>query len=312
MWVPWVPWFWTTLDLFQTYNISLPFMKLMESVREGTSHSFESSLQFFWCLCFGVGAELGPGLFKIFSVKDKVFTDGRFQFKFDSFSWVDMSSTIHIVESTNHQLTRGLYEFMKYSSLRRTDNQNVDVAYRFFYQNSVVVSDIIRHVIRGRGFRLTLTSPCGDDMMLSILWLCDMIHMWIFMNVELWMLWVNSDELTIILVGVRVGLNVLLIPLSPPLTIKVCLIEQFKFLHTIRTGENSCRIKAGRGFASAGGPAPAIKRKRARTSDFSRVDPPAACVPPKLEEGRESIVPPIDQEPFVVLDTFVISPRNCN
>ena len=66
---------------------------------------------------------------------------------------------------------------MKYSSLRRTDNQNVDVAYRFFYQNSVVVRDIIRHVIRGRGFRLTLTSPCGDDMMLSILWLCDMIHM---------------------------------------------------------------------------------------------------------------------------------------
>ena len=29
-------------------------------------------------------------------------------------------------------------------------------------------------------------------------------------------------------------------------------------------------------------------------------------------EGKESIVPPIDQELFVVLHTFVISPRKCN
>ena len=191
MWVPWVPWFWTNLDLFQTYNISLPFMKLMESVREGTSHSFESSLQFFWCLCFGVGAELGPGLFKIFSVKDKVFTDGRFQFKFDSFSWIaiDVSSTIHIVESANHPLTRGLYKFMKYISLGRTDNQSAISAYRLFYHNSVTK----RNIIRGRGFRLTLTSPCGDDVVYSAAVWCTCEHSW------MWMLWVNSDGLTILL-----------------------------------------------------------------------------------------------------------------
>ena len=98
---------------------------------------------------FGVGAELSPGLFEIFGIKDKVFTDftdGRFQFKIVSFSWVDVPSTIHIVESANHPLTIGLYEFMKYSSPRRMDNQNAVSAYRFFYQN----------IVRGHGFRLTL------------------------------------------------------------------------------------------------------------------------------------------------------------
>ena len=112
----------------------------------------------FW----SIGSELGPGLFEIFSIKDNVFTDGRFQFKFDSFSWVDISIRPSIF--LNHPLTRGLYEFMKYSSTRRTDKQNAMATYHFFYHNSVLT----RNIIRGRGFRLTLTSPCGDDVVYSV------------------------------------------------------------------------------------------------------------------------------------------------
>ena len=115
-------------------------------------------------MCFEVGAVLGPGIFEIFSIKDKVFTNGRFQFKFDSFSWDDVSKRSHVIESANHPLTRGLYEFMKYSSPRMSDSQNAAAAYSFWFENSARV----RNIIRGRGFRLTLTSPCGDDVVYSV------------------------------------------------------------------------------------------------------------------------------------------------
>ena len=87
-------------------------------------------------------------------VKDRVFSDGRFQFEFDSFSWNDASktSTVNAMESRAHPLMLGMYQFMKYSGKHRTDHYNAEAAYQFFLKNA----SMKRNTIRGRGFRMCI------------------------------------------------------------------------------------------------------------------------------------------------------------
>ena len=108
-------------------------MKLMRSIKSNGMHFMKTH---FCYLTFVTGAVLGPGSFEIFSVKDRVFSDGRFRFEFDSFSWNDVRESVNQIELRAHPLMLGLYQFMKYSGGHRANSMNASAAYRFFNHNN--------------------------------------------------------------------------------------------------------------------------------------------------------------------------------
>ena len=102
---------------------------------------------------------MGSGTMEVFCIGDRLYKDGRFQTRFESFSWQDLScSRPRAIVSRQHTLSTLVFEFMKHSKPQKSDTFNARAAHNFWASNSYLV----RNIMRGRGFRMTLDAVDGD------------------------------------------------------------------------------------------------------------------------------------------------------